>query len=83
MNHTVTQGCHGFSRNFRVRDLLMDIAFRPFNPNDHDACRLQAAMLMQTAIDLLDQAGEKRVAVHLQHAIDTLALRLPVTGVPH
>lgn len=61
----------------------MDTAFRPFNPNDDDARRLQAAILMQTAIDLLDEAGEKRVAVHLQHAIETLALRLPVTGVPH
>ena len=35
----------------------------------------QAAMLMQQALALLDQAGESRAATHLQHAIDTLALR--------
>jgi hypothetical protein len=61
----------------------MDNAFQPFENNDTDAILLQAAVLMQRAIDLLDLAGEMRAAVHLQHAIDTLAIRLPDIGQPH
>jgi len=62
----------------------MDKALKQFDDNDDDTTLLlQAAMLMQKAIDLLDLAGELRAAVHLQHAIDTLAMRLPAVGQPH
>ena len=62
----------------------MDKAFQQFDDNDDDATLLlQAAVLMQKAIDLLDLAGEVRSAVHLQHAIDTLSMRLPANGQPH
>jgi hypothetical protein len=60
----------------------MDTAFHNFE-NENDAILLQAAALMQRALDLLDQAGEMRAAVHLQHAIDTLSARLPDLGQPH
>lgn len=49
---------------------------------DDDVCLLQAAVLMQQALDLLDLAGEKRAAIHLQHAFDILAMRLPDFGEP-
>lgn len=62
----------------------MNKAFQQFDDNDDDATlQLQAAVLMQKAIDLLDMAGEVRAAVHLQHAIDTLSMRLPACGQPH
>jgi hypothetical protein len=61
----------------------MDTAFQHFDEKDDDASVLQAAVLMQRALDLLDLAGEVRAAVHLQHAIDTLSLRLPPNGQPH
>lgn len=62
----------------------MDKAFQQFDDIDDDATLLlQAAVLMQKAIDLLDLAGELRAAVHLQHAIDTLGTRLPTVGQPH
>jgi hypothetical protein len=61
----------------------MNTAYHNFDRKDDDASLLQAAVLMQRAIDLLDLAGEVRAAVHLQHAIDTLATRLPVCGQPH
>lgn len=61
----------------------MNNAFQQFAPQDDDSSLLQAALLMQRAIDLLDLAGEVRAAVHLQHAIDTLAVRLPAIGQPH
>ena len=48
---------------------------------DDDVCLLQA-VLMQQALDLLDLAGEKRAAIHLQHAFDILAMRLPDFGEP-
>ncbi len=51
--------------------------------NDDDVCLLQAAVLMQQALDLLDLAGEVRSAIHLQHAFDVLALRLPDFGEPN
>jgi hypothetical protein len=60
----------------------METAFHHFDSED-DACLLQAAVLMQQALDLLDVAGEGRVAIHLQHALDTLAVRLPTCGQPH
>jgi hypothetical protein len=60
----------------------METAFHHFESED-DSCLLQAAILMQQAIDLLDSAGEVRTAIHLQHAIDTLAVRLPHCGQPH
>lgn len=50
--------------------------------NDDDVCLLQAAVLMQQALDLLDLAGETRAAIHLQHAFDILAMRLPDFGEP-
>ncbi len=53
----------------------MDKASHQFDPYDDRADLRQAAILMQQAIDLLDLAGETRAAVHLQHAIDTLAKR--------
>ena len=37
-----------------------------------------AAALMQRALDLLDQVGETRAAVYLQHALDTLSPQLPI-----
>ncbi len=43
-----------------------------------DATLFRAAALMQQALGLLDQTGESRAATHLQHALDTLDLRLPV-----
>ena len=62
----------------------MDKAFQQFDHMaDDGALLLQAALLMQKAIDLLDLAGEVRAAVHLQHAIDTLSVRLPDLGQPH
>lgn len=64
-------------------DQPMDTAPFPFNPADDEACRIQAAVLMHRAIALLDHAGEARTATHLQHAIDTLTLRLPDVGQPH
>jgi hypothetical protein len=51
--------------------------------NDDDVCLLQAAVLMQQALDLLDLAGETRSAIHLQHAFDLLAQRLPDFGEPN
>jgi hypothetical protein len=60
----------------------MDTAFHHFE-SEEAAWLLQAAALMQRAIDLLDMADEMRAAVHLQHAIDTLAARLPDFGQPH
>jgi len=61
----------------------MNNAIQQFEPPNDDSSLLQAAVLMQRAIDLLDLAGEVRAAVHLQHAIDTLAMRLPEIGQPH
>jgi hypothetical protein len=61
----------------------MDTSYHNRNGEDDDADLLQAAVLMQRALDLLDLAGEVRSAVHLQHAIDTLAMRLPASGQPH
>ena len=61
----------------------MDTAFHQFDEKDADAGVLQAAVLMQRALDLLDLAGEVRAAVHLQHALDTLCMRLPGSGQPH
>ncbi len=61
----------------------MDTSFQPFDQQEDEASVLQAAVLMQRALDLLDQAGEVRAAVHLQHAIDTLAVRLPGSVQPH
>lgn len=61
----------------------MDTSFQPFDQQDDEASVLQAAVLMQRALDLLDLAGEVRAAVHLQHAIDTLAVRLPENRQPH
>jgi hypothetical protein len=61
----------------------MDTVYHNFDSKDDDASLLQAALLMQRALDLLDLAGEVRSAVHLQHAIDTLAMRLPASGQPH
>ena len=55
------------------------------------AIRAPFAALKATAIDppviqplslLLDLAGEKRAAIHLQHAFDILAMRLPDFGEP-
>lgn len=56
-------------------DHAMDNAFHQFDTNDDQAILLQAAILMQQALDLLDAAGETYAAIHLQHAIDTLAKR--------
>jgi hypothetical protein len=56
-------------------DRAMDKAFQQFDPYDDQAILLQAAILMQQALDLLDAAGETHAAIHLQHAIDTLAKR--------
>jgi len=61
----------------------MSAAFPQFDERDDDACRLQATVLMRKALALLDHAGEARAAVHLQHAIDVLALRLPEVGLRH
>ena len=61
----------------------IDAQLPDFDGRDDDANIIQAALLMQRAIDLLDLAGEVRAAVHLQHAIDTLAVRLPGTAQPH
>jgi len=61
----------------------IDATFPDFDGQDNDGNIVQAAQLMQRAIDLLDLAGEVRAAVHLQHAIDTLAVRLPGTAQPH
>ena len=61
----------------------MNNAFQQFDRQDQDTTLLKAAVLMQQAIDLLDLAGEVRAAVHLQHAIDTLAMRLPEIGQQH
>ena len=60
----------------------MTLSFHQFT-NDDDVCVLQAAVLMQQALDLLDLAGETRAAIHLQHAFDVLAMRLPDFGEPH
>lgn len=56
---------------------------QPHHAPHDEACLLQAAVLMQQALDLLDVAGEVRAAVHLQHALDTLMVRLPMLGQPH
>jgi hypothetical protein len=48
-----------------------------------DASLFRAAALMQQALGLLDQIGETRAATHLQHALDTLDFRLPVSGQRH
>ena len=61
----------------------MNPASEHMEDKDEDGGVLQAAALMQRALKLLDQAGELRAAVHLQHAIDTLDLRLPGSGQPH
>ncbi len=61
----------------------MNIDIHQFDENGDDAALLQAACLMQKALDLLDSVGEGRSAVHLQHAIDTLAMRLPPVEQPH
>lgn len=61
----------------------MDAQFDDFDRKDDPTCVLQAAILMQRALDLLDVAGEVRAAVHLQHAIDTLSVRLPESRQPH
>ncbi len=60
----------------------MDTQFHHFE-SEGDACLLKAAVLMQEALDLLDVAGEVRAATHLQHAIDTLAVRLPTSDQAH
>ena len=62
----------------------VDNSSQPFDHDDRTtALLLQAAVLMQNAIDLLDMAGEIRAALHLQHAIDTLAMQLPEYGQPN
>jgi hypothetical protein len=61
----------------------MNTASEHVEDKDEDGGVPQAAALMQRALKLLDQAGEVRAAVHLQHAIDTLSLRPPGSGQPH
>jgi len=61
----------------------MHTSHHNFESKDDDANLLQAAVLMQRALDLLDLVGEVRSAVHLQHAIDTLSVRLPTSEQPH
>jgi len=48
-----------------------------------DTCLFRAAALMQQALRLLDQVGHSRAATHLQHALDTLDLCLPVSAQRH
>ena len=55
----------------------MNTGAQEFGTNQ-DACLFQAAALMQQALGLLDQAGQSLAATHLQHALETLNICLPV-----
>ena len=63
-------------------DHAMNTGAQEFDTS-RDACLFQAAALMQHALGLLDQAGQSLAATHLQHALETLDLCLPVSAQRH